>query len=189
MVKKEQDPQYDTKWESDAHPFTIEFPKCDKPFSSIRSLESATYWESGRVGGSKTSPKRHARSRDERYRHAIVLKEDTDSPMKISSLRECLKEEGGHQHEECQYDSDERAIGSSAELTSDNLYAVLKVDPRHIKTEGIAGEEGHIFQKVAPCVFCMRRYVETGSPDSQLSVAVIQWMMAAQKYTQPTNQR
>ena len=86
VVEKEQDPQYNAKWESDAHPFAIEVPEPDKPFSSIRSLESATHRESGCVCRAKMSPVRHTRGSDERYRHAIICKENTDSPTEIVCL-------------------------------------------------------------------------------------------------------
>jgi len=83
VVKKEQDPQYDAKWESDAHPFTIEFPEPDKPSSSVRSLEGPTHRESGWVCRTKTAPICHARCGNERYRHAVVCEKPTDDAMEI----------------------------------------------------------------------------------------------------------
>ena len=70
-------------------------------------------------------------------------------------LGQGLEEEGGNEHEEGDDDGDEGAggvLGASGlgELAGDNLDAVLEVDPGDVEAEGVAGEEGDVFEEVAP---------------------------------------
>ena len=70
-------------------------------------------------------------------------------------LGQGLEEEGGDEHEEGDDDGDEGAggvlgPGGLGELPGDDLDAVLEVDPGDIEAEGVAGEEGDVFEEVTP---------------------------------------
>lgn len=83
--------------------------------------------------------------------------------MEIGCLGKCLKEEGCDEHDKCQDDGDERAIDAVTELAGNDLYAILKVDPRNVESKGVAGEEGNISQKVTPYDICMKHQHELGA--------------------------
>lgn len=65
-----------------------------------------------------------------------------------------LKEKAEHEHDKREDDlhicAVQRAVGRRGELASDDLHAVLQVDPRDEEAEGIAREARHVLQEVTP---------------------------------------
>jgi hypothetical protein len=157
MVEEEEDVECGTERESDANPVRVELPEANEPRAAASRLEGMADWEGVRIGGVQASPVCDARGCDECDGHPVVGEQAADVPVECVGAGERLECRSRAKHQEREDDGHERARvllgcghGRMRKLPSEDLYAVLEVDPGHVETEGVAWEESHVAEEVTP---------------------------------------
>ena len=110
MVKEEQDPEREAKWERYADPLSLELPELDEPVSPAGRLEGSAHGQGRGVCMVEPTPVRHRGCSNQGQRHAVVGEEASDMAMEVRRLRSGAEEIRRHDHQQRKYDAYECAV-------------------------------------------------------------------------------